>query len=335
MTIYDKATEKCCGLGNICPHSPVDMQCCGGACCDPTECETCIGGTCEDVCTGCCDCDGEGACVKKDSNCQGVQKCVDGCECVCDDSGNSTISASCSLSTKGFEEGIKNAVDAIKVVDIDASVSASISGQVNKKAVCCDDEDTQYTDYYWGSAGLSVTASADFDLLNIPDIKVDKTFTVGGKELGYVKGEVDIDLGPVVNVSASGSIAGDLKGCPDDAPCWNASGEFGGSFGVQLQGTAKLEIKTYTGWGWFDDLFSFHVEADASGSASVGASAEGTYYDSSAGNCSQSGSDFEVGCVQIGGTSLTATFTFTKGDAEFSVSGTKPLFDGWTNDKCG
>jgi len=333
LKIYDIATEKCCNedTGHTCEKSPVNKTCCDGECCDPCECESCIGGTCEYVCTGCCDCDGQGYCVKIDSNCDGVQKCITGCECICDDSGNSTVSAACSVSTEPFEQGIKNAVEAIKVVDIDASVSASISGQVNKRAECCDIEDTQYTDHYWGSAGLSMTASADFDLLNIPDFKFEKTWA--GK--GYIKAEVDIDLGPSVEASASGSITGDFKGCPDEAPCWHASGSLNGTLGIQAQGKADLEIKTYTGWGWFDDLFSFKVVAEATGEASVGASAAGTYYDSSASNCSQSGSGFEVGCVKIGGTSLTATLTFKIGEVDFSVSASKDLFDGWNNGKCG
>ena len=49
--IYDPNTEKCCNedTGHTCPKSPVDKECCDGACCDPSQC--CNNGTCVDKCT--------------------------------------------------------------------------------------------------------------------------------------------------------------------------------------------------------------------------------------------------------------------------------------------
>ena len=56
LTIYDKATEKCCndGLGNTCPKyftccdgdccDDLDENCCNGTCCSKDDC--CIDGTC-------------------------------------------------------------------------------------------------------------------------------------------------------------------------------------------------------------------------------------------------------------------------------------------------
>ena len=235
------------------------------------------------------------------------------------------------LSTNAFEQGISNAVESITVVDIDASVSASLSGEISKREECCDIQDTQYTEHYSGTTGLTVEVSADFDLLNIPDFKFEKTWAAKG----YVNAEVDIDLGPSANLGASGNVTGVFEGCTDEAPCWHASGTLSGTLGIQAQGTAQLEVRTYTGWEWFDGLFSFDVGAEATGSAGVSASATGTYYSSSAGNCSQSGSGFEVGCVQIGGCSLAATLSFEIGGADFSVSASKDIFDGWNNGKCG
>ncbi len=55
LTVYTKATEKCCseGTGHTCQKSPVDKICCNGSCCTPPEC--CDNGACVNapICDNC------------------------------------------------------------------------------------------------------------------------------------------------------------------------------------------------------------------------------------------------------------------------------------------
>jgi len=90
-------------------------------------------------------------------------------------------------------------------------------------------------------------------------------------------------------------------------------------------------VKTDIGWKWFDDLLSFDVGYTASGSAQVGASAEGTYY--LKGKCGGK-SGGELGCVTVGNLDLTGTLAFQVHGHDYTVSDTVRVLDGWNNGKC-
>lgn len=296
-TCYNSNYDQCCNQGN--GHTcPKDHQCCGSSCCDPNP------PTCKL-------CDGEGNCVPK-----------------CDDSNNATVYGKFEVGIGSFTDGIEKAIESIRVVDIDADIDFMLMGQLNKKSKCCDICDEQFTTTIWGSTGLEFTVTIEWDVLNIPDINIDKSFL--GK--GHVKGELEVDLEPVISASGSGTADGIYIGC--DSTCWSASGSISASLGGQLEVEGELNVETKTGWNWFDDLFSFYVNAEGNLGISVGASAGGNYYADSAGTCELSGSGFEVGCVSAGEGTFSGSVVFEIKNTNYSAGFDIGLWDGWDNGKC-
>lgn len=106
------------------------------------------------------------------------------------------------------------------------------------------------------------------------------------------------------------------------------------SLGGQLEVEGELNVETKTGWNWFDDLFSFYVNAEGNLGISVGASAGGNYYADSAGTCELSGSGFEVGCVSAGEGTFSGSVVFEIKNTNYSAGFDIGLWDGWDNGKC-
>ena len=195
-----------------------------------------------------------------------LQQCVP----KCDDSGNVTTTIAYNLGgLTAFADKIESAIESIKVVDIDADVTFALEGELNHKNKCCDICDDGFTSTVWGSTGLSATVEVSYDLLNIPDLIVNQDFW--GK--GSVSGKLEFDLEPIVTASGSGGVDGIYVGC--DAPCWNAEGNIMATLGGQIQAVGDFDVKSRTGWEWFDGLMTFKVKAEATANISIGAMPKG------------------------------------------------------------
>lgn len=299
---YDSTSYECCNQGNghICPKG---QQCCGNTCCDPNP----------PVCKIC---NGAGSCTFK-----------------CDDSHNPIVYGTFEGQTKSviepFIKNLEETIESIKAVDIDADISFNFVGELSYQEKCCSPCDDASTATIWGGGGLELGIEIEWDILNFPDVQIDKEFF--GK--GSVRGNLEFDLEPVATASGSGGVEGIFVGC--EAPCWNAYGGIFASLGGQFEAEAELRVETRTGWEWFDGLMTFSVEAEGAVGISVGASAGGLYYASSAGNCEQSGSGFEMGYLSLGEGTFAGEVGFTIKGNTYSAGFEVSLWDGWDNGKCG
>lgn len=319
-SIYDTSTEVCCGDSVVCATA----DCCGGEiCCGSSdECCTDSGDYCCDdgftCCQGsCCDpasetpeCDGSGTCVEclVDSDCTSPpQKCISN-SCVCQDSLVTTI-----ISKTENGDGSTG----LGPVEVQWVYGGGFSGE--KERICCDPDDTAWTDHKTLNGSIGVSVTLIWDLTSVPN--GDENWSIGGAEisLGYT-----VDCGPFLSGSGDVSMSGVIETCPDDDECNSTTVSVGAEVGVVVDVSGELEVAMDSWlWGEWEIEVGFAVNA----SISVGGSVTQIAYSADCG-------EDDTLCAQIGEGVLSASASASAFGWTFSEEVEIILWDGYESADC-